>query len=93
MTTTNEYTTSTQTLLLAAALSHEKRWAILLYLEKCAMAMNVTLVKHLGLSQSDTSRQLTILLDAGLLEKSMYARNTVYSLRHQIWLKAKALHA
>ena len=92
MATPYNLNTRATTLKLAAALTHKRRWAILLYLEQYSMALNVTLVKQLQFPQSEVSRHVRVLLESGLIFKERYGRNVVYRLHQPSWLKVKRMN-
>ncbi|MBI3143462.1 MAG: winged helix-turn-helix transcriptional regulator [Bacteroidetes bacterium] len=76
--------------LVAKALSHPARIAIVMYLLECKSCINKSLVDELGLAQATISQHLQALKDAGLIQGSIDGVKTNYCLDPKRWAWAKS---
>ena len=77
--------------LLAKALGHPARIAILKYLVKQDKCVNSDLVEELGLAQSTVSQHLKELKNAGLIQGTVTGSSMNYCVNQEQWEKAKTL--
>lgn len=76
--------------LMARALSHPARIAIVMYLLDCKSCINKSLVDELGLAQATISQHLLALKEAGLIQGSIEGVKTNYCLDPKGWTRAKS---
>lgn len=78
------------TLLLSRVLNNERRVSILKYLEAAGLATNGVIARVLALRASQVTKDLGILLNAGLVDKSKIGKRWVFKLSEK-WKKLQPL--
>lgn len=76
---------------LAKALGHPARIAILQYLLKANQCINSTLVEELGLAQATVSQHLRELKELGLISGTVEGTAICYCINEKKWQEAEAL--
>jgi DNA-binding transcriptional ArsR family regulator len=90
LTKTEEFTKSQNELaMLAKALGHPARIAILQFLIKSKACMCGDIVNELPLSQSTVSQHLSELKKAGLIKGDIDGPSVCYCIDEKVWSKAK----
>ena len=75
----------------AHAITNSNRVAILFFMEKYEMVMNITIVTNLKMCQSQASRHLQILVEQQLIIKQKIGSKIIYTLNIFKWNQVKAL--
>ena len=75
----------------AHAITNSHRVAILFFMEKYKMVMNITIVTNLKMCQSQASRHLQILVEQQLIIKQRIGSTIMYTLNTLKWNLVKAL--
>lgn len=77
--------------MMAKALAHPARIAILQYLVKKSTCITGTLVEELGLAQATTSQHLKELKTAGIIQGTIEGTSVCYCIDPKVWKQYKVL--
>ena len=80
-----------QLMSLGHAITNSHRVAILFFIEKYKMVMNITIVTNLKICQSQASRHLLILVQQQLVIRDKIGSTIIYTLNLSKWNQVKAL--
>ena len=86
-----QHTINLQLMGFAHAITNSHRVAILFFMEKYKMVMNITIVTNLKMCQSQASRHLQILVEQQLVIKEKIGSAIIYTLNIFKWNQVKAL--
>ena len=86
-----QHTINLQLMSFAHAITNSNRVAILFFIEKYKMVMNITIVNNLKMCQSQASRHLHILVQQQLIIKEKIGSIIIYTLNPLKWNLVKAL--
>jgi DNA-binding transcriptional ArsR family regulator len=82
---------NTKTKALAAAISNPRRMRIVEYLNKVAFSTNGFTAKHLKLYPSQVTKDLRVLVNAGLVNKEKFGKLILYELNAEKYHKLQSL--